>query len=79
MNNEGGVITAATSDAIDEWRVREATVIHNMAKIKATLMEIGNKIPMYVATALPPLNSSQMEKQWPRKAPRAAISAMSTP
>ena len=66
-----GALKELTRDASDDIRFIKATNSHTKQQITPIRKDKAIATPKKVATPLPPLNLSQIGKQWPIKAPKA--------
>lgn len=66
-----GALKELTRDASEDIRLIKATNSHTKQQITPSIKDKAIATPINVATPLPPLNLSQIGKQWPTKAPKA--------
>ena len=66
-----GALKELTRDASEDIRLIKATNSHTKQQITPSIKDKANATPKKVATPLPPLNLSQIGKQWLTKAQKA--------
>jgi len=71
-----GAMSIAVRAASDEMRAAKNDINHVRQAIRPVTGTAARSTPSDVATPLPPLNLSQMGKQWPIIAPRPNVSAL---
>ena len=66
-----GALKELTKDASEDVLLIKATNSHTKQQITPSIKDKAIATPKNVATPLPPLNLSQIGKQWPTKAQKA--------